>query len=442
MMSVRLLSAILLLISASSIRVHANQHETCRVSYQGQCSASPDAFSGTTNVFFRVERTDSNVGDDAFNATVTFHWGETDFSLGTRAYGIGVDHGLEATHNFTDEGTYMIGYTVVFEDDRSSAACSGQTFTRLEPLKLHRTPPSCQMGDVAPSPLVVPALPIPATPAPVPIPRTCNVAYQGRCDVEEFSGTTSVFFRVESADSDVGGETFNATVTFHWGETNFELGTKAYGIGVDHGLEASHNFTDAGIYTVGYTVVFVDDRSGACSGQTYTRLIPLKMNKTPLSCQWNAPATLSPVTSPAVSPGPTRPLANTGENVSSGIDSGIGGSSVGNDGDGGDSGDGVDTPMTMITGMDSGIGGSSAGNDGDGVDSGDGVDTPIPMITVTDSPVSAPTRTTIEPTPKERVAPPTSVAPGTTMPNGGPASCLLGAGVLLAIATCIHALWL
>lgn len=142
--------------------------------------------------------------------------------------------------------------------------------------------------------------------------ETCKVAYEGKCDAKDFSATTNIFFRVESVDSNAGHDTFNATLTYHWGDgTDYEVGTVAYDIGADYGFGRTQNYTDEGMYMIGYTLVFEDDHAAACSGQTYTKLYPLKMELTPSRCQLPAP-TDPPTPSPTVSAGPTVSSSPTG----------------------------------------------------------------------------------------------------------------------------------
>jgi len=77
--------------------------------------------------------------------------------VGPKAYNISQPVGLSNTYEYTKEGYYNIGYTLVFEDD-AAAGCSGKTFDRMTVLKMERTPNRCVLNAETPKPTMSPTV--------------------------------------------------------------------------------------------------------------------------------------------------------------------------------------------------------------------------------------------------------------------------------------------
>ncbi|KAL9181978.1 hypothetical protein ACHAXT_012321 [Thalassiosira profunda] len=122
---------------------------TCNVGYSAACSAVE--FTVTSNVFFNVNATASNEGESTYNATVTFHWGPEDTTVGPQLYNISEPVGLSSTYQYEKEGYYPVGYTLVFHDE-NAAGCSGNTYNSIKTTLMERTPSRCEVGAETPVP--------------------------------------------------------------------------------------------------------------------------------------------------------------------------------------------------------------------------------------------------------------------------------------------------
>lgn len=128
---------------------------TCNVAYEASCDAV--GFTATSNVFFYVNRTESNKDDDQYAVTITYHWGVENVTIGPTMYNITEPYGLSSTYTYDNEGFYKIGYTLTFNDD-SAAGCSGNTYDRFTALHVERTPNSCELNAKTPNPTNMPTL--------------------------------------------------------------------------------------------------------------------------------------------------------------------------------------------------------------------------------------------------------------------------------------------
>eukprot|EP00581_Thalassiosira_minuscula_P018774 CAMPEP_0183715574 /NCGR_PEP_ID=MMETSP0737-20130205/9733_1 /TAXON_ID=385413 /ORGANISM="Thalassiosira miniscula, Strain CCMP1093" /LENGTH=605 /DNA_ID=CAMNT_0025944677 /DNA_START=89 /DNA_END=1903 /DNA_ORIENTATION=+ len=117
---------------------------------------------------------------------------------------------------------------------------------------------------------------------------SCNIGSQATCSAANFTATITAFFQVHPTESNKDFTTYDATVIFHWGTENITAGSQPYVIGEAIGLSHTYPFENEGHYDVGYTLTFEDDAASGCSGKTFHKIIPLTMERTPLSnrCVW------------------------------------------------------------------------------------------------------------------------------------------------------------
>lgn len=163
---------------------------TCSVAQEVSCSAIN--FTATSNIFFYVNRTESNKDNDTYNVTITYHWGPENITVGPQAYNITQPYGLSNTYQYVNEGYYKTGYTVKFEDD-AAAACSGRSFGYDSPdpkstiLRMERTPNSCEWGAETPNPTFSPTISSGPTmslsPTNVPVAATMSGGSERNCKV-------------------------------------------------------------------------------------------------------------------------------------------------------------------------------------------------------------------------------------------------------------------
>ena len=146
---------------------------------------------------------------------------------------------------------------------------------------------------------------------------TCNIAYDAKCDAINYTATSNIFFYVNETESNKDYDTYNATITYHWGPENITVGPQAYNITQPYGLSSTYQYTNEGYYLTGYTVEFMDDAAAGCSGRTFERLSVLHMERTPNSCKLNA-ETPNPTMSPTVSARPTMSASPTSTPTSGG----------------------------------------------------------------------------------------------------------------------------
>lgn len=286
---------------------------SCNVGSKRSCDA--DDLTATSEVFFFVNRTDSNEGLETYDATVIFHWGVENVTLGRRSYRIGDPIGLSNTYQYDEAGYYEVGYTLIFEDD-AAAGCSGDTFGSTSVLKMERAPDRCDW-DVEEPPASLPA----PTPSPVAVPPavpSCHVSYRYACNPVNLTAESIVYFAVNPVESNEGFETFDATVIFHWGAESVTVDRTQYLIGQPLGLRNAYQYDAEGYYDVGYTLIFGDEAAGGCSGKTYGKTSTLKMDLD--ECAWDAELP-SPTPSPifaVADPAPAVPAVNTGPGGSNG----------------------------------------------------------------------------------------------------------------------------
>ena len=139
---------------------------------------------------------------------------------------------------------------------------------------------------------------------------TCNIAYDAKCDAINYTATSNIFFYVNETESNKDYDTYNATITYHWGPENITVGPQAYNITQPYGLSSTYQYTNEGYYLTGYTVEFLDNTAAGCSRRTFERLSVLHMERTPNSCELNA-ETPKPTMSPTVSARPTMSASPT-----------------------------------------------------------------------------------------------------------------------------------
>lgn len=75
-----------------------------------------------------------------------------------------------------------------------------------------------------------------------------------------------------SVNKGSGGETYETTVTFKWGDSdNSYTYTDSYAIGELIKINNTHVYNETGIYPAGYTIIF-GRGSGACENYTSTSI--------------------------------------------------------------------------------------------------------------------------------------------------------------------------
>jgi len=156
---------------------------------------------------------------------------------------------------------------------------------------------------------------------------SCNIRYTPSCSVSNVTATSTVYFLVQQQQQQPThqtqsnqnfGKTYNATVIFHWGDSQtITTGSRQYRIGDPIGVSNTHSYdtTVEGKYYVGYTLVFEDDDDDGdnavaaalgCSGKSYDAFYLLEM--IPGSrCFWEEWGTSVSSSSSLVGGSPTTP---------------------------------------------------------------------------------------------------------------------------------------
>ncbi|KAL7542502.1 hypothetical protein ACHAWF_007195 [Thalassiosira exigua] len=124
----------------------AASQTSCSIAYQSTCD--PVSSNATSSVFFHVNPTASNEDEKSYNATVIFHWGLQNVTVGPSLYHIGDPISLTRTFHYEDDGFYDVGYTLTFEDN-AAAECYGKTFRQEKVLTME--PFECDWGSKSPS---------------------------------------------------------------------------------------------------------------------------------------------------------------------------------------------------------------------------------------------------------------------------------------------------
>ena len=90
---------------------------------------------------------------------------------------------------------------------------------------------------------------------------SCDISYKLGCSRSPRSATSTVTFL------DIGGEPeYNAAITFHWGPSDTELGSKTYTSGEEIVEGAEYSYDENGAYYMGYTIHFGEGSD--CEGKT------------------------------------------------------------------------------------------------------------------------------------------------------------------------------
>eukprot|EP00579_Thalassiosira_antarctica_P021504 CAMPEP_0201972330 /NCGR_PEP_ID=MMETSP0904-20121228/41280_1 /ASSEMBLY_ACC=CAM_ASM_000553 /TAXON_ID=420261 /ORGANISM="Thalassiosira antarctica, Strain CCMP982" /LENGTH=214 /DNA_ID=CAMNT_0048522123 /DNA_START=46 /DNA_END=691 /DNA_ORIENTATION=- len=149
------LTTLLLLASLLLSLPTTHASASCNVVYEATCDSVN--FTATSNVFFYVNHTESNKDVETYNATVIFHWDIENITESSKPYKIGDPFGLSNTFEYTNEGYYEAGYSIIFDDD-AAAGCSKKNIRIIESFKDGTDAECGEWGAVTPKPTMTPSV--------------------------------------------------------------------------------------------------------------------------------------------------------------------------------------------------------------------------------------------------------------------------------------------
>jgi hypothetical protein len=173
-------------------------------------SVEGSPFSGILASF-----TNTVTSDPAGDYTATINWGDGTTAVGSSITGGGGSFNINATHTYTEEGSYIVAVSVTDSDGNGTTGGSGTATVSDAPLTLGTVPMLTFNPGVA--------------------------------------GTNVLIANFNDSDSTTSS-TGDYTATINWGDGSPTTGGSFTGTGGSYGLLGSHTYAASGAFTIDATV--------------------------------------------------------------------------------------------------------------------------------------------------------------------------------------------